>query len=217
MVPIISIVGKSGSGKTTLIVKVVSELRRRGYSVGVLKHDAHGFEIDHEGKDSWRHKQAGAGTVALSSSEKFAVIKDVEREWPPERIIHSYLSDLDVVITEGYKKSDFPKIEVLRKANSTKPIFSGDRRLLAYVTDVRLKGKTPVYGLDDFKGVTDLIEDRIIKSHVGGNVSLVVDGNHIPLKPFIDELLGEGIKGMIRSLKGCAEACEIDIKVRRRR
>ncbi len=217
MVPIISIVGKSGSGKTTLIVKVVSELRRRGHSVGVLKHDAHGFEIDHEGKDSWRHKQAGAGTVALSSSEKFAVIKDVEREWPPERIIHSYLNDLDVVITEGYKKSDFPKIEVLRKANSTKPIFSRDKRLLAYATDVKLKGKTPVYGLDDFKGVADLIEDKIIKKHMGGTVTLIVDGNHVPLKPFIDNLLREGVTGMIRSLKGCADADEIELKIRRRK
>ena len=67
MAPIISIIGKSGSGKTTLLEMVISELTRRGYSVGILKHDAHGFEIDHEGKDSWRHKQAGASVVALAS------------------------------------------------------------------------------------------------------------------------------------------------------
>jgi len=217
MIPIVSFVGKSGSGKTTLIVKVVAELRRRGYSVGVLKHDAHGFEIDHEGKDSWRHKKAGAGTVALSSSEKFAVIKDVAKEWPPERIIHSYLNDLDVVITEGYKKSDFPKIEVLRKANSTKPIFSGDKRLLAYATDVKLKGKTPVFEIDDFKGVADLIEGQLIKKHAGETVSLVVDGSLIHLKPFIDDLLREGVTGMIRSLKGCEDADEIELRIRRRK
>ncbi len=217
MVPTISFVGKSGSGKTTLIVKVVSELRRRGYSVGVLKHDAHGFEIDHEGKDSWRHKRAGAGTVALSSSEKFAVIKDVTSEWPPERIIQSYLSDHDIVITEGYKKSVFPKIEVLRKANSTKPIFSGDKFLLAYATDVKLRGKTPVYGIDDFKGIADLIEEKIIKRHSGGTVSLMVDGKPVPLKPFIDDLLREGVTGMIRSLKECADADEIELRIRRRK
>jgi molybdopterin-guanine dinucleotide biosynthesis protein B len=91
MVPIVSIVGKSGSGKTTLLEKVIKELTHRGYTVGVLKHDAHGFEIDHEGKDSWRHKKAGASTVALSSPEKFAVIKDVLTEWFPERIIDAYL------------------------------------------------------------------------------------------------------------------------------
>ncbi len=216
MAPIISIVGRSGSGKTTLIVKVVSELRKRGYSVGVLKHDAHGFEIDRAGKDSWRHKKAGAGTVALSSPEKFAVIKDVAMEWPPERIIYSYLSDADIVITEGYKKSDFPKIEVIRKANSKERVAAGDKTLMALVTDMKIKGKIPVYDLDDFKGVADIIEDKVIKNFTGGAVSLIVDGKHVPLKPFIDDLLREGVKGMIRSLKGCAEAEEIELRIRQK-
>jgi len=75
----VSIVGKSGSGKTTLLEKVVAELTKRGYRVGTIKHDVHGFEIDHEGKDSWRHKMAGAKTVALSSPDRVAVIKDVTK------------------------------------------------------------------------------------------------------------------------------------------
>ena len=70
MGPIVSIVGKSGSGKTTLLEKVVAELTKRGYNVGTIKHDVHGFEIDYEGKDSWRHKKAGAKTVVLSSPDK---------------------------------------------------------------------------------------------------------------------------------------------------
>src|SRR3990172_6969140 len=102
MVPVVSFVGRSNSGKTTIIVKVIAELKRRGYRVGVIKHDAHGFEIDHEGKDSWRHKKAGASTVALSSPDKFAVIKDVSIEWTPERIIDSYLNYADIIITESF-------------------------------------------------------------------------------------------------------------------
>lgn len=214
MVPIVSIVGKSGSGKTTLLVKVIEELTRRGYTVGIIKHDAHGFEIDHEGKDSWRHKKAGAATVALSSPEKFAVIKDVEAEWSPERIIASYLTDVDVVVAEGFKKSPFPKIEVLRKANSAKPVCGKDKRLIAFATDSKLKCKVPVIDINDFKSVTNLIEKEIIKKHKRAGISLIVNGVKVELKPFIENLIKDGVTGMIKSLKGCADAKEIDLKIR---
>ena len=80
MIPIVSVVGKSDSGKTTLIEKLVPELTRRGYRVATVKHDMHGFEVDREGKDSWRHKQAGAHTVVIASPQKIALIRDVERD-----------------------------------------------------------------------------------------------------------------------------------------
>lgn len=215
MAPIVSIVGKSGSGKTTLLEKVISELTRRGYRVGVLKHDAHGFEIDHEGKDSWRHKQAGARVVALSSPEKFAVIKDVEKEWPPERLIASYLSGVDVVVLEGFKKSPFPKIEVVRKANSSRPVCAKDKNLMAFASDFKVSRRLPVYKLNDFKGISDLIEERIIKGHRDPGVSLLVNGTNVELKPFIENLLRDGVTGMIKSLKGCGEADEIEIRITR--
>lgn len=214
MVPIVSLVGKSGSGKTTLLEKVIAELTRRGYTVGVIKHDAHGFEIDHEGKDSWRHKKAGAATVALSSPEKFAVIKDVSPEWPPERIIASYLSDVDVVVTEGFKKSAFPKIEVIRKANSTRPVCARDKKLMAFAADFKVSSKFPVFKLDDYKGVATLIEKEIIGKHRPSGISLVVDGEKIDLKPFIENLIRDGVTGMIRSLKGCSAAGEIELRIR---
>ena len=221
MPPIVSIVGKSGNGKTTLLEKVIRELTRKGYSVGVIKHDAHGFEIDHEGKDSWRHKKAGAVTVALSSPAKFAVIKDVKKEWPPERIIEAHLSDVDVVITEGFKKSSFPKIEVVRKANSGTPVCAKDKNLIAFATDAAISGrgkgedKTPLYGLDDFKGIALFIEKNIIKKHRESGVSLIVDGAVVTLKPFIANLIRDGVIGMTRSLKGCSDAGEIEIRIRR--
>ena len=214
MVPIVSIVGKSGSGKTTLLEKVITELTRRGYTVGVIKHDAHGFEIDHEGKDSWRHKKAGASTVALSSPEKFAVIKDVSIEWTPERIIDAYLNDADIVITEGFKKSAFPKIEVVRKANSTQPVCGNDRKLLAYASDFKVSVKLPVFKLDDYKGVALFIEKEIIKKHEAAPISLIVDGQKIDLKPFIENLIRDGVTGMIKSLKGCSGAKEIELRIR---
>src|SRR3990167_5491047 len=79
-IPVVSIVGKSDTGKTTLIEKIIPELTRRGYLVATIKHDVHGFEMDREGKDSWRHKQAGARTTVLSSPWRVAVVADVEKD-----------------------------------------------------------------------------------------------------------------------------------------
>ena len=162
MTPTISIVGRSGSGKTTLIEKLIGEFNSRGFSMGVLKHDAHSFEIDHEGKDSWRLKRAGAATVVLSARDKLAVIKDVKAEWPPERIISAYLADVDLVITEGYKGSTYPKIEVLRGGVSTELVCGGDPALLAVASDLKPDTAAKLYGLDDFKGLADLIEEKVL-------------------------------------------------------
>jgi molybdopterin-guanine dinucleotide biosynthesis protein B len=216
MVPIISIVGVSGSGKTTLIEKVITELTGRGLRVGLLKHDAHGFEIDHEGKDSWRHKRAGAVTVALSSPQKHAIIKDVKEEWTPERIIATYLLDHDVVITEGYKTGTLPKLEVIRAAHSTEPSTVDDGTVLGYITDVTLDTDKRLFGIDDFAAVADFIEERFVNSAQSETVSLVVDGVHVTLKPFIEELIRESLFGMIKSLKGCEKSGEIELRIKRK-
>ncbi len=162
MTPSISIVGFSGSGKTTLIVKVIVELTRRGYRVGTIKHDAHRFEIDHEGKDSWRHKKAGAVSVLLTSREKLALIKDLEAELPLEEAIETFMDDVDIVITEGYKTGKMPKIEVFRKTVSEAPACAGDPTLLAFASDGPLETDLPVIGINDYRGVADLIERKIM-------------------------------------------------------
>jgi len=216
MVPVVSIVGLSGSGKTTLLEKVITELKKRGYRVAALKHDAHGFEIDYEGKDSFRHGKAGASAIALSSPRKFAVIKKVAKEWPPERLISSFLADADVVITEGYKKGRFPKIEVVRKGVSAAPVASVKDGLIAVASDMRIKAGVPVYGIDDFRSIASLIEREIIRKHVRKTVSLVVDGRDVELKPFIEDLMREAVFGMVRSLKGCKNPGEINLKARKR-
>ncbi len=162
MTPAVSIVGFSGSGKTTLIVKVIAELTARGYRVGTIKHDAHKFEIDREGKDSWRHKKAGAVSVLLTSSEKLAFIKDLEEELPLEEAIALFMTDLDVVITEGYKTGSLPKIEVYRKSVSEHPACAGDPTLLAFATDGPMETALPVIDINDFKTVADIIEKEIM-------------------------------------------------------
>jgi len=216
MIPIVSIVGRSGSGKTTLLEKVVAELKRRGYRVGTIKHDIHGFEIDHEGKDSWRHKRAGARAVVLASPERIALIKDVDKEPSLDRIRFEFMPhDLDIVITEGYKKAKNLKIEVVRKVISSKPLCIGDENLLAIASDVKLKkGNLPCFDINDYKGISTFIEGRFLKRAGEDRLSLLVNGRAITLKPFIEDLLADAIKGMVGSLKGCKRPKEIGIRIK---
>ncbi len=110
---IVLIVGKSKSGKTTLIEKLIPELNSRGLRVGTVKHAHHGFEIDHTGKDSFRHREAGAEIVALSSKDKVAIQMNIQKEMPLNEIIQTYFpDDLDLVLVEGYKNEGGLKIEV---------------------------------------------------------------------------------------------------------
>lgn len=117
MIPIISVVGKSNTGKTTLLEKLIPELNRRGYRIGVIKHDAHDFEIDHEGKDTWRLTRAGAETVVISAAKKLAMIRTAGPEPLPatlDELASRLFFGMDLIITEGYKRESKPKIEVTR-------------------------------------------------------------------------------------------------------
>jgi molybdopterin-guanine dinucleotide biosynthesis protein B len=162
MPPIVSIVGKSEAGKTTLLERLVPELTARGYRIGTIKHDVHGFDIDHRGKDSWRHKQAGAHTVAISSPKKVAVVKDVETEETLDSLSSKYFQDVDIILTEGYKKEDRPKIEVFRSQVHETPLCREDQHLVALVSDTSLDIGVPRFGLRDMKGLADFVEKRFL-------------------------------------------------------
>lgn len=214
VVPIVSIVGRSDSGKTTLLEKVVAELTRRGYKVGTVKHDVHGFDIDKEGKDSWRHKKAGAKTVVISSPTKVAMVRDVDTELDLDRIRFDLLEDVDITITEGYKKAMNPKIEVVRSAQATKPICSKKEQLIAVATDAEVDIDVPCFNINDTEGITDFIEELFLKKVKGErNVLLMVNGRRVPLKPFIRDFLADSIKGMVSSLRGCKNPKKIEIKI----
>ncbi|MEW6188504.1 MAG: molybdopterin-guanine dinucleotide biosynthesis protein B [Actinomycetota bacterium] len=167
MVPIVSVVGKSHSGKTTLIEKLIPELKRRGYKIATIKHDVHDFDIDHPGKDSWRHAQAGADTVVISSPHKVAVIKKVDWELSLDEISGKFAGDTDLIITEGYKREDKPKIEVYRSHQGE--LLCSSQELLAVVeTELpsspapELYKGVPHFDMDDVKGLADLIERELL-------------------------------------------------------
>jgi molybdopterin-guanine dinucleotide biosynthesis protein B len=160
--PIVSIVGKSNSGKTTLIERILPVLKARGYRIGTIKHTGHDFDIDHRGKDSHRHKTAGADAVMVAGPGRIALFKDVAA--PDLDDLVGYFKDLDLIFTEGYKRAGKPKIEICRAARSTVPLCLADPNLVAMVTDIDIAGITaPVFAPDDIQGLADFIEDRFLR------------------------------------------------------
>jgi len=159
VIPVISIVGRSSnSGKTTLLEKIIREGKRRRWRVATLKHDVHGFEMDQPGKDTWRHAQAGADVVAISSPKKIAVLESITEEQPLDDVL-TRIRDVDVIFTEGYKHSNKPKIEVFRSAVHQE-LFSKPEELLAIASDVLFDNGIPCFHLDDAAGICDLIEEK---------------------------------------------------------
>jgi len=160
MPPIICIVGRSQSGKTTLIEKLIPALKRLGYKIGTIKHSHHIFDFDKTGKDSWRHKDAGAETVIIASPGKIAMVKN-DHQGTLEGL-QNFFGDLDLVITEGYKKENKPKIEVVRAARHADALLTEDRHLVAVVTDLDLILEVPVFGLEDIDQLADFIEEKYL-------------------------------------------------------
>ena len=155
MIPVISVVGKSDAGKTTLLEKLIRELKRRGYRVATVKHDAHSFDLDHPGKDTWRHAQAGSDHVVIASPTRIAHIQRIERELTlPE--IAATIDDVDIILTEGYKRGPAPKIEVSR-AEKGRELLCTREELVALAADQPFDLDVPQFELDDAKG---LVEDR---------------------------------------------------------
>ena len=161
-IPVVSFVGKSGVGKTTVLVKVIRELSDRGYQVGTVKHDAHGFEIDRPGKDTWRHARAGSRSVVISGPHRMALIRELDQELPLERLV-CLMGDLDIVLTEGYKLGSMPKIEVARRERGT-TLLCHPKELIAIMTDFPVDMPVPQFGLGDVAGIADLVEQRYIEN-----------------------------------------------------
>jgi molybdopterin molybdotransferase len=162
MPAVISVVGKSDAGKTTFLERLVPELTARGHRVGTIKHDVHGFDIDHEGKDSWRHKQAGAHTVSISSPKKVAMIKDVDEEATIDSLARAYFQDVELILTEGYKRENKPKIEVFRSTIHSEPLCRSDPSLVAIMSDIPMDLGVPRFELDDIQGIADFVETSFL-------------------------------------------------------
>ena len=156
--PVITFVGLSGTGKTTFLEKLIPVLKARGLRLAVIKHDAHHFEMDRPGKDTYRFSQAGADVVAISSREQAAILEKPPSELSLEDLIDR-LPSVDLILTEGYKKSRYPKVEIHR-AELDRPLLTPAEELLCVMTDEPLDTPVPQRPLEDAAGCADLIMAR---------------------------------------------------------
>jgi len=159
----VSIVGRSGVGKTTLIERLIPELNALGFRVGTVKHDVHGFEMDHPGKDSYRHKHAGAVTSIISSSTRIGMVKDVDHDHTLGELTSLFFADVDFVLAESYMREDWPKVEVLPEDDSP-PLCSSDHGLIALVRRSPLendKWQIRVFSPDDAVGLAAFLTSSL--------------------------------------------------------
>ena len=161
MIPIVGFVGTSNSGKTTLLVKIINELKQKGFKVATIKHHDHDIAIDKPGKDTWRHAEAGADQVALITSNKAAIFYQYEENISIEAIINK-ISGVDIILIEGFKYGNFPQIEIVRSEIRTE-LISNPKNLFAVASDFEVLNITvPAFEINDTKGLADLIEKKFL-------------------------------------------------------
>ncbi len=212
MPAIVSIVGNSNSGKTTLIEKLIPELKSRGYRVATIKL-AQEITSGDAGKDSRLHLQAGSEVAVVCSQEEMMLIKPLASAMTIDEIVPLFGEDYDIILTEGFKQDNAPKIEVHRK--ETGPPLSDIKKLIAIVTDEPLETKTRQFSLDDVKGLADLLAEGFIKP--GGNrISLYVNNTPVPLSIFPKEVITNILVAMASSLKGVGEVRSLEVFLRKR-
>ena len=212
MPSIVSIVGRSKSGKTTLIEKLLAELTGRGYQVATIKHTCREINFDEPGKDSWRHIRAGSHSTILNSPGKVVLVKPVKGEITPGELVRLLGEDCDLIITEGFKQGDTPKIEVHRREAG--PPLSNIKKLIAIASDEPLDSQIRQFSLEDIKGLANLLEKGMIIPQKE-RASLYINGVPTPLSAFPKEFITNTILGMVSSLKGVGEVKSLDISLRR--
>jgi len=155
---IFGVVGYKNAGKTGLMERLVREITGRGLSVSTLKHAHHSFDVDHPGKDSHRHRVAGASQVLLASGNRWALMSELrEAPEPPLADLLTRLDPVDLVLIEGYKRDTHPKIEAFRAEPGNPLIAPGDPSIRAIASDTPLDVDRPVFDLDDTVGIADFI------------------------------------------------------------
>jgi len=213
MVPIVSIVGKSDSGKTYLLEKLVSFLVAKGYRIATVKHDVHGFDVDKEGKDSWRHKQAGASTVVLSSPTKIAVIKDLSEELNLEQIRGNWVSEADLILTEGYKRAHYPKVEVSLFKNAGQLICTEEDQLVAVVCNQPISPGVPVFLESQIGELGAHLEETFLKKKPEPRAQVFIKGKPLEMKPFVQEIVWKTCRAFLSSLKGWDPQGDVVVKI----
>lgn len=215
MHPIISVVGKSGSGKTTLLEQLIAELKQRGYRIAFVKHSHHAVELDTASKDTWRLSQAGSEISAIKSHDNLAIFKRMDHFFEPQEISNFVLWDYDLILTEGFKGSNHPKIEVHRQEQGD-DLLTATEQLLAVVTDKPLETEVPQFNRDEITAITDLIENTMLSQQEEDGIDLVVNGTYTPLSPSLKNLLSRTLMAMLPDAEGNDGIKSLHLSLRRK-
>ena len=210
--PVISIIGWSGVGKTTFFEKLITVLKNKGIRLGVIKQDGHEFDVDKEGKDTWRFSQAGADKVAIYNGKHGAVMLNTPTDIDS---VLSHMTDVDLIITEGCHEREFPQIEVHR-AGFDSLRCDRPKQLVAIITDEELPNDVPQFGFSEVVKVAEFIlsltglDDECAQGYrdiVAGRkeqssgVRLVVDGREVAMMPFVQDIIREVNVGLLKTLR----------------
>ena len=212
---IISIVGKSGSGKTTLLEKLIAELKKRGHKVAIVKHSHHASDIDTADKDTWRFTKAGSELSALNSLDHLAIYRRMDEYFDPQEISDFILWDYDLILTEGFKSSDFPKIEVHCREQG-EGLITDHERLLAVVTDEPLEIDVPQFSRNDLSKVADLIEGILLSRKKPSELDLVVNGTRVPTNQEFNDILTRTLLAMVPGPQNNGDIKNLHVSLRRR-
>jgi molybdopterin-guanine dinucleotide biosynthesis protein B len=213
MPPVVSVVGKSGAGKTTLLEALIPALARRGYSVAVIKHSAQGFDLDREGKDSYRLQKAGANPVALASPTQFALLHQLEKETDVEVLLRLLGDGFDLILAEGFHRAPGIKIEVHRR--ETGELLCSPEELWAVVTDEPLPLPHLQFRWEETEKLAELIETTYLKDREE-ETELFADGRPVVLSRFVQEFIAKTARGMVSALKGIKDPRRLEIRLWKR-
>ena len=203
-IPLVAISGYPETGKTSLIEKLTSELKKRGYRVATIKHTHHA--LGDPGKDTERHIAAGAAESLLVNDARMALIKPAA-EYPSMREILRLLGDdQDIVLCEGFKASNLPKIAVVKSADELR----GMSQVIGVITDLPLSREVPCFGQGDIIPLANMLEQTYILPRQG-RINVFVNGKKIPLTPFPKAVIAQGITGLLSALKGVEDIRHIEI------
>jgi molybdopterin-guanine dinucleotide biosynthesis adapter protein len=155
---VIGLAGWSGAGKTTLLTRAIPQLQKQGLRVSVIKHAHHAFDVDVPGKDSWKHREAGAVEVLVSSTQRWALMHELRGAAEPRLPeLLAKMSQVDLVVVEGFKREPHRKIEVFRAANQKPLLFPDDPGIVGIATDTAVETTLPTAHLDDIEAIAAMI------------------------------------------------------------
>ena len=211
---IVSIVGYKKSGKTTLIEQMIPLLKSKGVPFGILKYTGEGLPEERKGRDTAKFRAAGAETVGLCEDDHFSLFKaGGHPALPLDRLAAFFFPEADLVLTEGFKKQGFPKIALLSEGQEENLLAEIQGVVLATVGPKPFREDLPHFQPGEAERIVEMLEKRFLKERHEPRIRVWLDGKRIPMKDFVQDIIIQGIMGMLGTLRGFIPAGRVDINL----